>query len=162
MQEVNRMNNEGTPPQPALRPQLQALQIGQRFRTGSHTVTEEEIKAFAAQFDPQPFHLDQAAASASLFGGLVASGWHTAAITMRLLVDGGPVLAGGTVGLGADISWPHPVRPGDVLHVEGELLEVAPSRSRPDRAHVRMCSETRNQHGTVVQRSAARMLVPRQ
>ncbi len=155
------MSNEGTQPQPAPRPQLQALRIGQRFRTGSHTVTAEEIKAFAAQFDPQPFHLDQAAASASLFGGLVASGWHTAAITMRLLVDGGPVLAEGTVGLGADISWVHPVRPGDVLHVEGELLEVAPSRSRPDRVHVRMCSETRNQHGTVVQRSTARMLVAR-
>jgi acyl dehydratase len=156
------MSNEGTPPQLAPRPQVQELQIGQRFHTGAHTVTEEEIKVFAAQFDPQPFHLDQAAATASLFGGLVASGWYTAAITMRLLVDSAPVLAGGTVGLGADISWPHPVRPGDVLHVEGELLEVSASRSRPDRAHVRMCSETRNQHGTVVQRSTARMLVPRQ
>ncbi|MGH8205334.1 MAG: MaoC family dehydratase [Steroidobacteraceae bacterium] len=154
------MSNDGSQSQ-RTRPQVQDLQVGQRFSTGSYTMTEQEILAFANQFDPQPFHLDHAAASATLFGGLVASGWHTAAITMRLLVDGGPVLAGGTVGLGADISWLHPVRPGDVLHVEGELLEVVPSRSRPERVRVTMRSETCNQHGTVVQRSIARMLVPR-
>ncbi|MGH8142050.1 MAG: MaoC family dehydratase [Steroidobacteraceae bacterium] len=154
------MSNDGSQSQ-RTRPQVQDLQVGRRFSTGSYTMTEQEILAFANQFDPQPFHLDHAAASATLFGGLVASGWHTAAITMRLLVDGGPVLAGGTVGLGADISWLHPVRPGDVLHVEGELLEVVPSRSRPERVRVTMRSETCNQHGTVVQRSIARMLVPR-
>ncbi|HEX4024222.1 MAG TPA: MaoC family dehydratase [Steroidobacteraceae bacterium] len=156
------MNNDGSEAASVRQQQIGELRIGQRFRTGTHTVTEEEIKVFAAQFDPQPFHLDHAAADASLFGGLVASGWHTAAITMRLLVDSGPVLAGGTVGLGADISWLHPVRPGDVLHVEGELLDMAPSRSRPERTRVTMRSETCNQRGTVVQVSIARMLVPRQ
>jgi acyl dehydratase len=81
-------------------------------------VTAETIKAFAAEFDPQPFHLDEAAAAASLFGGLAASGWHTAALTMRLLVDGGLPLAGGLIGASGELSWPRPTRPGDVLHVE--------------------------------------------
>jgi len=155
------MSNDGSESQRAQRLQVGDLRIGQRFRTGSHTVTGAQIRAFAAQFDPQPFHLDETVAAASLFGGLVASGWHTAAITMRLLVDSGPVMAGGTVGLGADISWLHPVRPGDVLHVEGELLDAVPSRSRPERMRVTMRSETRNQHDTAVQVSIARMLVPR-
>jgi len=155
------MSSDGSDSQRAQRLQVEDLRVGQRFSTGDHTVTGGEIRAFAAQFDPQSFHLDERAAAASMFGGLVASGWHTAAITMRLLVDNGPVLAGGTVGLGADISWLHPVRPGDVLHVEGELLDAVPSRSRPERMRVTMRSETRNQHGTVVQLSIARMLVPR-
>src|SRR5579883_2086707 len=94
------------------------IQVGQRFTaTRTWTVDEAQIKAFAAQFDPQPFHLDEAAGRATVFGGLVASGWHTAALTMRLVVEGGPPLAGGTVGLGADLSWHEPVRPGDTLHV---------------------------------------------
>jgi acyl dehydratase len=154
------LSNDSPQPQPAQRPLLQDLQVGRRFVTDTYTVTGEQIRAFAAQFDPQPFHLDDEAGRASLFGGLVASGWHTAAITMRLLVHSGALLAGGAVGLGADVSWPHPVRPGDVLQVRAEVLEILPSRSRPERLHVTMRSETCNQHGTVVQVSIAKMLVP--
>src|SRR6478736_9912583 len=97
------------------------------------------IEAFAAEYDPQPFHLDEGAARASYFGGLVASGWHTAALTMKLLVGGDLKIVGGLIGLGAEeLRWPRPVRPGDVLRVESEVLELRPSRSRPDRGIVRM------------------------
>jgi acyl dehydratase len=137
------------------------LVVGQRFVTASRVVSAEEIKAFAAQFDPQPFHLDEAAARHSLFGGLIASGWHTAAITMRLLVDGGLQFSGERVGLGVQIEWLHPVRPGDRLHVEGEVIDLTPSRSRPDRGRVTTRNETHNQHGQVVQRAVTRMLAPR-
>jgi len=137
------------------------LRVGQRFRTGTYTITEEQIKAFATQFDPQPFHLDDTAARATLFGGLVASGWHTAAITMRLLVDGGVSLAGGSVGLGVELDWIEPVRPGDCLHVEGEVIELTASRSRPDRGRVKMRNETRNQRGVIVQVAINEVLVPR-
>jgi len=137
------------------------FQIGRRFSTGTCVVTEAQIKAFATQFDPQPFHLDAEAASTTLFGGLVASGWHTAAISMRLLVDAGPALAGGTVGLGAEISWPQPVRPGDILHVDGEVIDAVPSRSRPGRGRVTTRNETRNERGAVVQLAITKMLVPR-
>jgi acyl dehydratase len=137
------------------------LRVGQRFRTGSYTITEAQIKAFATQFDPQPFHLDDTAARATLFGGLVASGWHTAAITMRLLVDGGLSLAGGSVGLGVELDWIEPVRPDDCLHVEGEVIEVTASRSRPDRGRVKMRNETRNQRGVIVQVAINKVLVPR-
>lgn len=136
------------------------LRLGQRFVTGSITMTEEAIRAFAAQFDPQPFHLDEQAARSSLFGGLVASGWHTAAVTMRLLVDGGLPLAGGAIGLGVQIEWRTPVRPGDRLHVQGEVTELTPSRSRPTRGRVATRNETINQRGTVVQIAVTRMLVP--
>src|SRR6185295_6145485 len=125
---------------------LEDLQVGQRFVSGTHRIDEEQIRAFAGQFDPQPFHLDGEAAKGTLFGGLVASGWHTAAITMRLLVEGGLPIAGGLVGAGGEITWPSPVRPGAVLHVESEILEVRPSRSRPDRGIVTIRSETRDQH----------------
>ena len=140
---------------------LDDLQPGQRFSSARHRVDEGQIKAFAAQFDPQPFHLDEAAARASLFGGLAASGWHTAAITMRLLVGGGAPIAGGILGAGGEISWPRPTRPGDVLQVDSEILEVTPSRSRPERGMVTIRSETRNQHGEVVQILIARLVVPR-
>ena len=146
--------------QPRERQYLEDFKVGQRFETGSHTVTEEQIKAFAAEFDPQPMHLDAMAARASVFGGLVASGWHTGAITMRLLVESGPQFAGGTVGLGAEISWPHAVRPGDTLHAQGEVIEVIPSRTRPDRGRVRVRVETRNQRGEIVQRVVTNVLVP--
>ena len=112
---------------------LDDLQVGQRFTSKTHVVDAAQIKAFARQFDPQPFHLDDDAAKDSLFSGLVASGWHTAAITMRLLVERGLPLAGGVVGAGGELSWPRPTRPGDVLQVESEVLEIIPSRSRPDR-----------------------------
>src|SRR5262245_55983229 len=137
------------------------LRVGQRFVSGTHRIDEGQIRAFAGQFDPQPFHLDAEAAKAAFFGGLVASGWHTAAITMRLLVDGGVPLAGGIVGAGGEITWPAPVRPGDVLQVESEVVELRPSRSRPDRGIATVRSETRNQRGEIVQVLVAKLVVPR-
>ena len=140
---------------------LDDLHAGQRFMSATHEMTEAEIKAFARQFDPQPFHLDADVARTTLFGGLVASGWHTAAITMRLLVEGGVPLAGGLIGAGGEVSWPQATRPGDILHVESEVIEVKPSRSRPDRGMVTVRSETRNQRGEAVQVMTARLVVPR-
>ncbi len=122
---------------------------------------EAQIKAFAGQFDPQPFHLDDATAKSTLFAGLAASGWHTAAITMRLLVDGGAPIAGGLIGAGGEVSWPKPTRPGDILQVESEILDVTPSRSRPDRGMVTVRSETFNQRGEIVQTLTAKLVVPR-
>jgi acyl dehydratase len=139
---------------------LEDLQVGQRFVSGTHRIDEEQIRAFAEQFDPQPFHLDADAAKMTLFGGLVASGWHTAAITMRLLVESGLPIAGGIVGAGGEISWPSPVRPGAVLRVESEILELRPSRSRPDRGVATVRSETRDQLGEVVQVLVAKLVVP--
>src|SRR6266508_5708797 len=140
---------------------LEDLHIGQRFASGAHAVDEAQIKAFAGQFDPQPFHLDDEAARSTLFAGLAASGWHTAAITMRLLVEGGAPIAGGIVGVSGELSWPNPTRPGDILQVESEILEVTPSQSRSDRGMVTIRSETRNQHGQIVQIFAAKLVVPR-
>ena len=145
----------------AVRLYLEDLRVGQRFETADCEVSEADIVAFAARFDPQPFHVDAGAARDSVFGGVVASGWHTAAITMRLLVESGPRLAGGTVGLGAEISWPKPVRPGDVLHVVAEIVDIEPSRSRPGRGRATMRSETRNQRDEVVQLTVAKLLVLR-
>lgn len=140
---------------------LDDLQAGEHFTSAGHLLDEAQIKAFALQFDPQPFHLDHEAAKGTLFGGLAASGWHTAAITMRLLVGGGLPLAGGIIGAGGEISWPKPTRPGDVLRVESEVVSVTPSRSRPDRGMVVVRSETRNQHGDVLQHSVYKLVVPR-
>jgi acyl dehydratase len=138
---------------------LDDLSVGQPFVTGSHTLDEAQIKAFAVQFDPQPFHLDAEAAKATLFKGLVASGWHTAAITMRLLVDSGVPLAGGLIGLGGSLKWPRPARPADILTVYGEITEVTPTK--PDRGTIGIKAETRNQRGDVVQSFTATLLVPR-
>ncbi|MBI2382984.1 MAG: MaoC family dehydratase [Gammaproteobacteria bacterium] len=140
---------------------LDDLQVGQRFATGSHVISESEIKAFAAQFDPQPFHLDDEAAKRSIFGGLAASGWHTAAITMRLLVESEPRIAGGLIGVHGHISWLRPTRPSDVLTVESEVIEVTPSPGKPDRGHVTMRSNTRNQRGEVVQLMSFKLLAKR-
>jgi acyl dehydratase len=140
---------------------LEDLHVGQRFVTPSHLVEAEQIKEFARQFDPQPFHLDERAARASIFGELVASGWHTAAMTMRLIVTGGPRLAGGAIGVGGEIAWPRPVRPGDVLHLEGEVIDVAPSRSNPDRGTVTIRYETKTADGNVVQVFTGKVIVPR-
>ena len=125
--------------------------MGQRFTSAEYRVEEDRIKAFAAEFDPQPFHLDGAAARASIFGGLAASGWHTAAITMRLLVTGGVPFAAGVIGLGGEIAWPRPTRAGDVLRVESEIVEILASRSKPNQAIVKVRSTTLNQHGEPVQ-----------
>ena len=140
---------------------LDDLHVGQRFTSGIHAIDAEQIKAFAAQFDPQPFHLDDEAAKATLFDGLAASGWHTVAITMRLLVKSGLPLEGGIIGSGGTIEWPQPTRPGDVLTVESEVMELNPSRSRPDRGMATVRSQTRNQHGEVVQVITMRLVVPR-
>ena len=140
---------------------LEDLAVGQRFVSGTQALDAGAIKAFASQFDPQPFHLDEVAARDTLFGGLAASGWHTAAVTMKLLVGGGAPLAGGLVGAGGEIAWPRPTRPGDVLQVVSEVVAVTPSRSRPDRGSVTLRCETRNQRGEVVQTLSARLVVPR-
>jgi len=137
------------------------LKVGDTFQTATHALDTEQIKAFAQQFDPQPFHLDEFAARDSMFGGLAASGWHTMAITMRLMVDSGLPLAGGILGAGGEINWPKPTRPGDVLHVVSVVEEVTPSRSRPERGMVRVRSETRNQRDEVVQVLIAKLIVPR-
>lgn len=140
---------------------LEDLAVGQRFESGSHEMTADAIKRFAAEFDPQPFHLDEVAARDSLFGGLAASGWHTASVTMRLLVEGGAPIAGGVIGAGGDITWPQATRPGDVLRVTSEIVEIRPSRSKPHRGMVTVRSETRNQRGETVQIMVSRLVVPR-
>ena len=138
---------------------LEDLKPGQRFRTGSHPLTEDEIRMFARDYDPQPFHTDPEAARHSFFGGLAASGWHTAAISMRLQVDSGPPLAGGMIGASVELTWPRPTWPGDVLHVESEIMEVIPSKSKPDRGVIVLKSETRNQKDEVLQLQTSRLLV---
>ncbi len=138
---------------------LEDVFVGQRFVTGTQAVTAEAIKAFARDYDPQPFHTDEAAAKDTFFAGLAASGWHTAAITMRLQVDSGPPIAGGMIGASGELSWPKAVRPGDVLHVESEVLDVTPSKSRPERGMITLKSETKNQKGDVVQLFTVKMLI---
>ncbi|HUO55469.1 MAG TPA: MaoC family dehydratase [Rhodoblastus sp.] len=145
-------------PQPAF---LDDLRVGQRFVSGSCELTAEAIKAFAGEFDPQPFHTDEAAADESFFGGLAASGWHVAAVTMKLLVGGGSFIANGLIGAGGEIAWPRPTRPGDILTVESEVMDIAQSRSRPDRGMVTLRSETRNQRGEVAQVLTAKLVVMR-
>ena len=140
---------------------LEDFALGQTYGSGRIRIDGDRIKSFAAEFDPQPFHLDEEAARHTLFGGLAASGWHTVAITMRLMVEGGLPLAGGIIGSGGEISWPTPTRPGDALSVLSEIVEVTPSRSRADRGTVKVRSETRNQRGEVVQTLLARLIVPR-
>jgi len=138
---------------------LDDIAPGQRFKTAEHALDAAQIVEFASRFDPQPFHLDDEAAKSTFFQGLAASGWHTAAITMRLLVISGLPLADGIIGAGGELQWPKPTRPGDVLHVEAEVLEVIPSRSRPERGMVQMRCETLNQHGDVVQRFSPKLVV---
>lgn len=136
--------------------------VGERFATASLTVTAEQIKAFASEFDPQPFHTDEKAATDSFFGGLVASGWHTAALTMRLFVRSEMRVAGGLIGAGLDeVKWLRPVRPGDTLHVVPEVVELRPLKSRPERGLLRMRIQTFNQHDQLVQTLTASLFVPR-
>jgi acyl dehydratase len=138
---------------------LEDLHVGQRFVSGTHHMDEVKIKEFAREFDPQPFHLDESAAKGSVFGGLAASGWHTAAVAMRLLVEGGLPFGNGIIGLGGDLAWPKPTRPGDTLHVESEILEIVPSRSKPNQAIVKVRSTTLNQHGEPVHSFTSKCLV---
>jgi acyl dehydratase len=141
---------------------LEDFAIGQMYRSSRLRVDKDQIIAFAAQFDPQSYHLDEEAGRKSVFGGLVASGWHTAALTMRLLVDGEFRPAGGILGVGFDeLSWPRPVRAGDELHTESEVLEVRPSKSRPDRGLIKVRTTTLNQNGEAVQIYTGNLLVPR-
>ena len=138
------------------------LAVGQTFGSGAVTVEPEAIKAFASEFDPQPFHLDEEAARASVFGGLVASGWHTAALTMKLFVGGELKLVGGLIGLGIeDLRWPRPVHPGDVLRVVSEVIGLRPSGSRPDRGILRVRNTTLNQDDQPVMVAVVAMIVPR-
>jgi acyl dehydratase len=140
---------------------LEDLQVGQRFTSGTHELDTAQIQAYARQFDPQPFHLDPEAARHSLFGGLAASGWHTASITMRLLLDGAAPMAWGVIGAGGEIAWPQPTRPGDILQVESEVMAIAPSRSKPDRGLVTLRSVTRNQKSETLQVITMKLIVPR-
>ena len=141
---------------------LEDFAVGQIYGSEHITVDKERIKTFAAEFDPQPFHLDEEAARQSIFGGLAASGWHTAALTMRLLVESEFRPAGGLIGAGFDeLRWPLPVRPGDQLHAESEVLDVRPSKSRPHLGLVKLRITTTNQKGEVVQVFVANIVVPR-
>jgi acyl dehydratase len=139
---------------------LEDLHVGDRFGSGTVEVTEKGIADFAQDFDPQPITLDLDAAKRSVFRGLAASGWHTAAMSMKLFVTGDLHLAGGSIGLGVDgLEWPRPVRPGDTLRLETEIVEVRRSRSKPDRGIIRIRNVTTNQNGEVVQTFLASVLV---
>jgi acyl dehydratase len=141
---------------------LEDYAVGQVYRTGRLRVDKDQIIGFAAQFDPQPYHLDEVAAGESAFGGLAASGWHTAALTMRLIVEGELQPAHGILGVGLDnLKWPRPVRAADELYAESEVLEVRPSKSRPDRGMIRVRTTTFNQNGEPVQVYTGNLLVPR-
>jgi acyl dehydratase len=138
---------------------LDDLHVGQRFTSGTYRIDEAQIRAFASEFDPQPFHLDDSAARTSVFQGLAASGWHTAAVAMRLLVTGGLPFANGIVGLGGDIAWPKPTRPGDVLQVESEVLTILPSARNPQKGIVTVRSTMTNQDGDTVYILTAKILL---
>jgi len=137
---------------------LEDLAVGQRFTSETYVMEAERIKEFAAEFDPQPFHIDESAANASVFKGLAASGWHTAAVAMRLLVTGGLPFANGLVGLGGAVAGPRPTRPGDILHVESEIVEIKPSRSKPHQGIVTVRGTMFNQHGQAVYVLTAKLL----
>lgn len=141
---------------------LEDFAAGQVFKAGPLSVDEEEIRAFAGVYDPQPFHLDDEAARTSIFGGLAASGWHTAAITMRLLVGSGLKPAGGIIGAGfEELRWPRPVRPGDELRIESEVLEVRPSKTKPTQGMIKARTTTLNQNGEAVQVSVGNLVIQR-
>ena len=141
---------------------LDDFAVGQRFGSGHITIDAKEIKRFAAEFDPQPFHMDEQAAEETLFQGLAASGWHTAALSMRLLVESDFRPAGGVIGVGFDeFRWPRPVRPGDTLTIETEILEVRPSKSQPDQGIVKARMSTFNQKHEVVQICVGNLVVKR-
>ena len=140
---------------------LEDFAVAQTFGSGRIRVEKERIKTFASEFDPQPFHLDEDAARDTMFSGLAASGWHTAALTMRLLVESEFKPAGGIIGASFDeLRWPRPVRPGDELRVESEILEVRPSKSRPNQGWIKLRITTLNQNGEAVQIFVGNLVVP--
>ena len=141
---------------------LDDLSVGQRFGSGCLLVDEKAIKRFAAEYDPQPFHLNNEAAKETLFKGLAASGWHTAALTMRLFVESDFKPAGGVIGAGVEgLQWPQPVRPGDELSIEAEIIEIRPSKSRPEQGMVKVRVITLNQRHETVQNFVANLVVKR-
>jgi acyl dehydratase len=141
---------------------LEDFVVGQTFGSPLHVIDKAQILKFAREFDPQPFHLDEEAARRSLFGSLTASGWHTAALTMRLLADSELKPAGGLIGAGFDeLRWPRPVRPGDELHLHIEVLDVRPSRSRPTQGILKIRTTTLNQRDEPVQISVGNLIVQR-
>jgi acyl dehydratase len=141
---------------------LEDFEVGQKFSSDRLRVEKGRIKTFAAEFDPQPFHLDDDAARNTMFGGLAASGWHTAAITMKLLVESDIKPAGGIVGAGFDeLRWPLPVRPGDELRVESEILNVRASQSHPQQGLIKVRTTTLNQNDEPVQVAVGNLVVPR-
>ena len=141
---------------------LEDYAVGQTFGSGRMRIEAGQIREFAAEFDPQPFHLDEHAARDSIFRGLAASGWHTAAVTMRLLVESDLRPAGGIIGAGFDeFRWPKPVRPGDELRLESEVVDVRASKSRPAQGIVKVRTTTLNQHNEAVQVLVANLVVPR-
>lgn len=137
---------------------LEDLHVGDVFTSRTEEINTEKIIDFASRFDPQPFHVDEAAAKDTFFKGLSASGWHTAAITMRLLVESIP-LARGIIGGGADVQWPQPTRPGDVLRVKSTIANITPSRTRPGRATVVVESIAQNQHDDVLMKLVSKLVV---
>ncbi len=138
---------------------LDNLTVGQRFTSSTHTLDADQIRKFAAEYDPQPFHLDDGAAEDSFFKGLAASEWHVVSLTMRLLTSGELSIAGGFIGIGAELSWPKPTRPGDILRVTGEVAGVRPPTSKPNRGVVTLCIEAENQHDDALLRLTVKLLV---
>jgi acyl dehydratase len=138
---------------------LEDVEVGSKFRTAEYKVTREDVIEFARKYDPQPFHMSESTAEGTFFNGLAASGWHTAAITMRLLVTSGIPIATGIIGASVDLAWPSPTRPGDILRVELTVTEVRSSKSNPSRGFVTTVYDTLNQHGSARQHTTAKLLV---
>lgn len=138
---------------------LEDFEVGQTFTAGPVTVSAEAMKAFARDYDPQPFHIDEDAAKGTFFGSLAGSGWHTAALTMRMLVDSGLKPASGLIGASGELAWPRPVRPGDTLRITVDVLEVRASQSRPGQGFVKARITTLNQKDEPVQIFICNLLV---
>ena len=139
---------------------LEDLHVGLRFECGAHALDPAQVKKFAREFDPQPFHMDEEAAKATFFGGLAASGWHIVCLAMRMIAEHVPI-AGGLIGGGAEVSWPQATRPNDVLHVTSQIMEVTPSRSKPERGMALLRTEARNEKGELLLIFTAKCVVPR-
>lgn len=136
---------------------LEDLNVGDQWVSREYAITSENIKAFASDYDPQPFHLDEDEAKETFFEGLAASGWQTASVTMRLMVESIPI-ATGLIGAGGTINWPRPTRPNDTLHIVAKVIEIKPSRSKPDRGIITVQIDTLNQEGKAVQQFTCNMV----